>query len=365
MALECYPWQTELKATLNGMRGALPNAVLVYGPRGIGTVDFVIEFVKSLFCEKPGPDGSPCGQCPGCALARAYTHPDIAYVLSESEAVFRHIPFEAPEAAKKDRKLYREILIHQVRALTDFLNLTTHRTTGRRAVVVYPADALRVDSASTILKSLEEPPENTTFFLVADNIDKVLPTIRSRSRLVRTRNAVPEEAAAFLSMQGFPHPEEVLRRHAGQPLTPVYMKLIEQDDSLDKKVREELLGLGVLSDSARDDLLGALSMGGSMPLNRIAIRDGRSTPPVSVVANVISQWGHDLILAQRGLPVRFNPQYAEAIADVSRMARPEALYAWLDMLKNVKATQTHPLNAQLVIEQVLIAYKRMAQGKSI
>ncbi|HAW45388.1 MAG TPA: DNA polymerase III subunit delta, partial [Sutterella sp.] len=249
MALDCYPWQVELRACLEAVRENLPNAVLIYGPRGIGTVDFVIEFVKSLVCENPAPDGSPCGTCAGCALARAYTHPDIAYVLTEPEALIRHIPFTEPDTAKKDRKLYREILIHQIRALTDFLNLTTHRATGRRAVVIYPADVLRADSASALLKNLEEPPKDTTFFLVADDLDKVLPTIRSRSRLLRVKPPAEDEAIHFLSMQGISHPKDALRKKGGQPLTVIYERLVEEDDDMDKKVKAELLSLGTLSES--------------------------------------------------------------------------------------------------------------------
>ena len=55
------------------------------------------------------------------------THPDIRYVVSEAEALPRGLPFVAPDNASANRKnLYREILIHQPRALADFLNLKSH-----------------------------------------------------------------------------------------------------------------------------------------------------------------------------------------------------------------------------------------------
>ena len=194
MGLAVYPWQEELARELVSFRNNLPNGLLIYGPRGIGTIDLVVAYAKSLFCEHPHRDGTPCGECKGCKMANAFTHPDLRYVVSEAEAIPRGIPFEPPSNASKDRKIYREILIHQPRELTDFLNLAPHIENGRRIIVVYPADAIRADAAATFLKSLEEPPERTTFLLVADDIDRVLPTIRSRCRLLRAKAPTHEEA---------------------------------------------------------------------------------------------------------------------------------------------------------------------------
>ena len=63
MGLAIYPWQSELASQLVAVRDSLPNGLLVYGPKGIGTIDLVIAFARSLFCEHPAKDGTPCGQC--------------------------------------------------------------------------------------------------------------------------------------------------------------------------------------------------------------------------------------------------------------------------------------------------------------
>ena len=99
MGLAVYPWQEDLARELNDARANLPNGLLVYGPK--------------LFCQHPAKDGTPCGECKGCKMAQAGTHPDLRYVMSEAEALPRGIAFEPPANASKDRKIYREILIHQ------------------------------------------------------------------------------------------------------------------------------------------------------------------------------------------------------------------------------------------------------------
>ena len=136
MALAQYPWQEAQAKCLLELKEALPNALLLYGPRGIGTFDLAHAFSQSLLCEAPKPDGTPCGTCRACRLFKAFTHPDIRYLVSEAEALPRDIPFIPPENSTAARKnLYREILIHQTRALTDFLTLKSHEG-GRRVVLV-------------------------------------------------------------------------------------------------------------------------------------------------------------------------------------------------------------------------------------
>ncbi|OZA33560.1 MAG: DNA polymerase III subunit delta', partial [Polynucleobacter sp. 17-46-58] len=63
------------------------------------------------------------------------------------------------------------------------LSIGSHRG-GNRVILIYPLEMLRSDAANTLLKSLEEPPSNTIFILLADRLDRVLPTIRSRCRLI-------------------------------------------------------------------------------------------------------------------------------------------------------------------------------------
>ena len=241
MGLAVYPWQEELARELVSFKDNLPNGLLVYGPRGIGTVDLVIAYAKSLFCEHPHKDGTPCGECKGCKMANAFTHPDLRYVVSEAESIPRGIPFEPPSNATKDRKIYREILIHQPRELTDFLNLAPHVDKGRR-----------------ILKSLEEPPERTTSLLVADDIDRVLPTIRSRCRLLRAKAPTHEESLNWLKSVGVDDAEEALARAAERPCLVTDERSIRNNTDIDAKVRDQLLTLTTMAPALRMALLKTL-----------------------------------------------------------------------------------------------------------
>ena len=75
------------------------------------------------------------------------------------------------------------ISVDQIRALPDFINLSSHRG-GPKVIVIHPAETLNVNAANALLKSLEEPPPRTYFLLVTHRPHQLLPTIKSRCRQV-------------------------------------------------------------------------------------------------------------------------------------------------------------------------------------
>lgn len=106
-------------------------------------------------------------------------HPDVI--------VLEPLPATADDEKKREEgKPYqtkRNIAVEQIRAMQQ--RLTTRPTLGsRRAVIIDPADDLEKAAANALLKSLEEPPAGTFFLLVAHRLGRLLPTIRSRCRML-------------------------------------------------------------------------------------------------------------------------------------------------------------------------------------
>jgi DNA polymerase-3 subunit delta' len=117
----------------------------------------------------------PCGRCAPCQKIEKGIHPDVA-VLSEERVMVKAGRWEA----KSGRSPSRDIVVDQVRDLVDH-RLSLARFEGRRRfVVIDPADAMNPQAQNALLKTLEEPPEETTLVLVAASPDSLLPTIRSR-----------------------------------------------------------------------------------------------------------------------------------------------------------------------------------------
>src|SRR5690606_25289779 len=192
-----YPWQKDTWNHLASMRDRLPHAVLLHGRQGIGKRDLAIAWSQSLLCERPQPDGHACGACASCNWFLQHNHPDYRLLTPEQDAAGEE---EASTAARSSKK--SQISVAQIRALSDFLELTSHRDGGRRMVLINPAEALNAASANALLKVLEEPPPGVAFILVASQPQKLLPTIISRCRKIGM--TMPERSIAlqWLQQQG-------------------------------------------------------------------------------------------------------------------------------------------------------------------
>ncbi|MFM9934677.1 MAG: DNA polymerase III subunit delta' [Novosphingobium sp.] len=154
------------------------------GREGLGKAAFARDAAAELVAE-PGVPQPPPGQ-----------HPDILWL--------RPLPANEDEAKKRDEgKAYtrkRNIGVDQVREMQR--RLVTRPTLGaRRAVVIDSADDLEKGAVNALLKSLEEPPVGTFFLLVAHQIGRLLPTVRSRCTVLRFHPLSPEDLARALSAE--------------------------------------------------------------------------------------------------------------------------------------------------------------------
>ncbi len=165
-------------------RGTLHHAYLFGGPAGVGKGTAARLLAQAVNCTgaAPAPAAAPgaypedpCGTCASCRKVAKGSHPDVT-ILAEERVMAKAGRWEP----KGGRTPSKEIVVDQVRDLVDH-RLAMRRFEGRRRVVVIdPADAMNVQAQNALLKTLEEPPDDTTLVLVASAPDALLPTIKSR-----------------------------------------------------------------------------------------------------------------------------------------------------------------------------------------
>jgi DNA polymerase-3 subunit delta' len=157
-------------------RGRLASAFLFVGPRGIGKRTFAQRLAQALLCQHSPPEAlAPCGVCDSCVQVAAGTHPDLTAI--EKPAGKSSIPLELLLGDKEHRM--REGLCHAI-SLKPFMG-------GRKLAIIDDADDLNEEGANCLLKTLEEPPPHSVLILVGTSAERQLPTIRSRTQLVRFR----------------------------------------------------------------------------------------------------------------------------------------------------------------------------------
>jgi DNA polymerase III subunit delta' len=155
--------------------GRLHHAWLLTGPQGIGKARFAEMAARWLLASSAGSAGA------GETLAIADEHPTARLIAAGS-----HPDFKRLERLPKDKseELARSVKVEQVRLLQASF-ATTPSLSSRRVVLIDAIDDLERAAANALLKSLEEPPAGTVFLLVSHAPGRLLPTIRSRCRLLR------------------------------------------------------------------------------------------------------------------------------------------------------------------------------------
>lgn len=142
---------------------------ILSGPRGIGKSAFALRAAAMLV----DPENAYASM-----IARG-SHPDILSVKRLPKE-----PLKEDEDIDDVTEFKRSITVDQIRGLQQSLT-TRPGLSNRRAIIIDAADDLERGGANALLKSLEEPPVGTFFFLVSHASDRLLPTIRSRCQILR------------------------------------------------------------------------------------------------------------------------------------------------------------------------------------
>lgn len=169
----------QLKAALGGN---VANAWLFTGPPGSGRSVAARAFAAALLCENGG-----CGVCPSCRQVRAGTHADLLLVRPEG-------------------------LSYGVRQTRDLVLRAAGAPAGGRWLVVLFEDADRCteQAANALLKAIEEPAPRTVWLLCAPSAEDLVPTIRSRCRVMTLRVPPSEAVARVLTERDGIEPERAL-----------------------------------------------------------------------------------------------------------------------------------------------------------
>ncbi|MFE8584306.1 AAA family ATPase [Sphingomonas sp. NCPPB 2930] len=190
--------QAAFAAALGGAK--LHHAWLLAGPEGVGKAAFARAAARRVLARAGGLGGSPPG------LAVPDDHPTARLMEAGSHPDFRVLARLPKDADKPDQDLARSITIAQVRTLQPMF-ATAPAMGPARVVLIDAIDDLERGGANALLKNLEEPPAGTLFLLVSHAPGRLLPTIRSRCRLLRFERLSDGEVATVLRGQ-LPEAEE-------------------------------------------------------------------------------------------------------------------------------------------------------------
>jgi DNA polymerase-3 subunit delta' len=174
----------------------MPHAYIFAGAEGIGKFKTACEWAKLLLCKNPAIENGfadSCGTCQSCRMFEADSHPD-----------FNHIYKELLEFTKdnKDKKTPLDLSIDVVREFLIGKASNKPTLSQRKVYIISEAERLNASSQNAMLKVLEEPPEYCTILLLCTRMEKLLPTIKSRCRIVRFSHIDQERITDRLKAMG-------------------------------------------------------------------------------------------------------------------------------------------------------------------
>lgn len=319
---DIYPWQQGLWQQLSS-RPQHAHAYLLHGPAGIGKRVLAETFVHFLLCQRP-EGGRACSRCKACQLLAAGTHPD--YFLLE------------PEEAEKP------IRVDQVRELVNFV-VQTAQLGGRKVVLLEPAEAMNLNAANALLKSLEEPSGNTVLLLISHQPSRLLPTIKSRCVQQGCPQPTTEQARAWLA-SALPDesPEaldELLVLAGGSPLTA-----------------QRLQGQGVREQRAQ--VVEGVKKLLKQQIAPSQLAESLNGVPLPLLFDWFCDWAllmlrYQLARDEEGLGLADMRKVVQYLAEKSTQPKVLAMQDWL-LLQRQKVLNKANLNRALLLEALLVQW---------
>ena len=341
---------------------AMTHAWLVTGPPGSGRSNAARAFAAALQCTGPVPG---CGQCKPCRDVMAGSHPDVVRLTTE--------------------KLI--ITMEEVKTLIG--EAQRRPWTGHwRVILVEDADRMAERTTNVLLKSIEEPPPQTVWLLCTPSADDVLPTIRSRCRLVTLRIPPADAVAELLVRRDGADPELAARaarardRRRRLLLAPVSLRSVGDAvlaaaslvDAAESEAKEATAERDAREKAELTRALGLESDGKIPAALRAQIRQleedqkrrakrARTDVLDRAMIDLLSFY-RDVLTTQMGSDVeRVNLDLSDAVDQAARTTSPEQSLARIAAIEECRSRLRSNAAPLLAVEALMVQLRPQAEGR--
>lgn len=302
-------------------KGRLPNSLLFAGPEGVGKRATAFVLAKALCCQRLKDDS--CDACDPCRLIDKAAregknhHPDVIEIGPERDVI----------RIEKTRELKSLAYLRPIMG-------------GRRVFIIDQAETLNEEAANSILKVLEEPPSFTHLVLVTSNLDRILPTIRSRCRLLEFCPISAADIEAELERKGLDRDRAVILAALSR-------------GNLEEALETDWDELAARREAAWDLFRALLrrEKASAFLENYAFLRRKDAEKELPAVLEMFATFGRDLILLKEGGdPAHLlNPDYAGRLGDEARDLPLERALRFLAEVDSVLSGLDRSLNVGLLV----------------
>jgi DNA polymerase-3 subunit delta' len=320
------PLIAKLEQILAG--GRIVHAYLFEGPAGAGKKTMSGLFAQALLCKEP--EDKPCHKCIPCKQYEGGNHPDVLWI--------RRIEDKTAINVDQIRELQFEI---KVKPFQD----------GRRICFIDEAHLMNHQAQNALLKTLEEPPSLTLFFLLADNTSSLLPTIISRCQLFQVGSLSREDIAIILNE----------RLSIGHEEASTYAALSQGNpgQALDLAGDEEFRAL-------REQLINGMNDAGTPKIMDLIGPFTEYKERVEDLFTILQLWIRDIIILieTEDSSLIINKDQSRLLLKQASYFTSEALQVMIGSIEQARKRLKSNTNYQLTIEAMLNHFQGGAKNAS-
>jgi DNA polymerase-3 subunit delta' len=306
----------------------LPHAYLFVGPARVGKRTTAMALAKAVNC--PSQAGDACNHCAVCQRIDRGVYPDLHLMEPQGQT----------------------IKIDQIRRLRELLMLQAYE--GRMKVAILDdAEKLTIEATNSLLKILEEPPEDTLFILLCQNLGGLPATVMSRTQILRF-GLLPRDRLVALLRQRQRSPEEAAQAASLSGGRPGHALGLELSKILE--LRAEALQL--LTQAQRGDPAALLGS---------AEQWAKRKSDYDLLFDMLLSLSRDLAIAQAGggEAALMHGDLQPALAPLASSVPEATLWEVFDIIHATQQAIAHNANPQLAFEVMLLrigdAYERPRQ----
>ena len=297
--------------------GQLPHAFIFSGVDGIGKRTTAVCFVKALNCHEMEDDF--CDRCPSCQKVERLTHPDLFCIEPEKNV----------------------IKIEQVRALQQEIVFKPMEG-KKKAVIIDQAEKINLQAANCLLKTLEEPPEDTVLILAARSTAGMLPTVLSRCHRIVFSPLGDEDILQFLRKEGYEEDRaKLVIPHAQGSIKRVIFLL--ESDFLTK-----------WSETA--EILSSDPTGNLEAVLNLSKRLSDDSEGLTLVLEFLQVWYRDLLLLKEGLSesLLYNRDIIDSVREAAGHETRDGIIRKIKRIQWMQNNALLNLDIQLGLESVFL-----------
>ena len=222
--------ETKIKLINMASVGRIPHAMILLGPEGNGNLPLALALAQYIQCEDKQNDDS-CGICSSCIKNQKFIHPDVHFTFPVVSKKSGEPPISSDYITEWRTELTSNaymnsndwlqnigaenrqgnITVRECHEIIRGMSMKTYES-NYKIQIIWLAEFLK-EAGNTLLKVIEEPPANTIFILVVENVEMILNTIISRTQLIKV-NAIEDVHVKEALLKRFEMDESAAKRIA-------------------------------------------------------------------------------------------------------------------------------------------------------